>query len=278
MGRILPALFDTSDPLEVVPAQPLPRDAWYDGIQVMVARDGVGTAEGLFVAAKAGHNAESHNHNDVGNVIVYSDGKPVIVDAGVETYRRQTFSPQRYEIWTMQSAYHTLLPTLGEGLQQAPGPAFAARHVTYEADDRTARLSLDLAGAYPAEAGVERWQRTVTLVRGEELVVEDVFELRATSPSVVLGLLTPCDVDLASGSVTFRPTAFGRQGSRMTGAALLTYEPGVFEATLERITIDDARLGGVWGDHLHRVCFVATSPPRMGTWTWRVTALPGERA
>ncbi len=278
LGRILPALFDMPDPLEVAPAQPLPRDAWFDGIQVMVARDVAGTAEGLFVAAKAGHNAESHNHNDVGNVIVYSDGKPVIVDAGVEIYRRQTFSPQRYEIWTMQSAYHTLLPTLGERIQQAPGRAFAARDVAYEADERTARLSLDFAGAYPAEAGVGRWQRTVTLVRGEELVVEDVFELRTTPPSVELGLLTPCDVDLASGSVTFRSTAFGRQGSRMTGAAVLTYESEVFEATLERISIGDARLGGVWGDHLYRVCFVATSPPRMGTWIWRVTALPGERA
>jgi len=276
LGRILPALFDIPDPLGVAPAQPLPRDVWFDGIQVMVAREADGSAEGLFVAAKAGHNAESHNHNDVGNVIVYVDGKPVIVDAGVETYRRQTFSPQRYEIWTMQSAYHTLLPTFGEDVQQSPGRAHAARDVSYVADDHRARLSLDLAGAYPTEAGMERWQRTVTLVRGEELVIEDAFELRATPSSVMLGLLTPCDVDLASGSVTFRSTAFGPQANRTSGAAVLTYALGIFQVTVERIDIDDARLGGVWGDHLHRVCFVAVSPPQTGTWTWRVAASSGE--
>src|SRR5207237_4974079 len=33
------------------------------------------------------------------------DGEPVLIDAGVGTYTRQTFSPRRYEIWTMQSAY-----------------------------------------------------------------------------------------------------------------------------------------------------------------------------
>ena len=103
LGRILPNLFEIPTPLDVEPTQPLPGRAWFDDIQVMVARDQVGSPEGLFVAAKGGHNSESHNHNDVGNVIVYADGKPLIVDAGVETYRRKTFSPQRYEIWTMQS-------------------------------------------------------------------------------------------------------------------------------------------------------------------------------
>jgi hypothetical protein len=37
-------------------------------------------------------------------------GKPVIIDVGVKRVRK-TFSPQRYEIWTMQSAYHSL-PTI----------------------------------------------------------------------------------------------------------------------------------------------------------------------
>ena len=33
---------------------------------------------------------------------------PVIIDAGVGTYTRQTFSSERYTIWTMQSNYHNL--------------------------------------------------------------------------------------------------------------------------------------------------------------------------
>ena len=74
----------------------------------MAARSKDGSAEGLYLAAQGGHNAESHNHNDVGNFIVYADGQPAIIDVGVETYTAKTFSSQRYEIWTMQSAYHNL--------------------------------------------------------------------------------------------------------------------------------------------------------------------------
>src|SRR2546430_9673482 len=40
----------------------------------------------LFRSAWGGHNAQSHNHNDVGNFIVYGDGRPVLIDLGVETY------------------------------------------------------------------------------------------------------------------------------------------------------------------------------------------------
>src|SRR5437868_14155296 len=77
----------------------------------MAARSVPNSAQGLYVAAWGGHNAQSHNHNDVGNFIVYGDGKPVLIDVGVETYSAKTFSPQRYEIWTMQSAYQTCRPS-----------------------------------------------------------------------------------------------------------------------------------------------------------------------
>ncbi len=277
LGRILPALFDVRNPLDAGPAQPLPRDAWFDGIEVMVSRDSEGSAYGLFVATKAGHNAESHNHNDVGSLIIYVDGNPVIVDAGVETYRRQTFSPQRYEIWTMQSAYHTLLPAFGRGtdlVQQAPGREYRARDVSYTVDDIRASLALDLAGAYPAEAGVGRWLRTVTLVRGEAVVIEDAFSLNEIPSRIAMALLTPCDVERVAGLITFKITAFGSpELPRTTGAGTLTYDPDALEVSVERIKIDDARLGGVWGDHLNRVVFTASAPPAQGTWSWRFGAL-----
>src|SRR5512142_2657979 len=108
----------------------------------MAARRKEGSAEGLYLAAQGGHNAESHNHNDVGNFIVFAGGKPVVIDIGVETYTAKTFSARRYEIWTMQSAYHNL-PTIGGAMQQA-GREYQARDVRYQADDRAAEMSLDI--------------------------------------------------------------------------------------------------------------------------------------
>jgi len=143
MGRVLASIFNAQELDKAKAGPPLVRDVWLGGIQVMTARDRQGSTDGLYVAAKGGHNAESHNHNDVGNFIVYADGRPMIIDVGVETYSRKTFSSRRYEIWTMQSAYHSL-PTI-DGVMQDPGGRFAAKDVTYHSDDALAQLKLDIA-------------------------------------------------------------------------------------------------------------------------------------
>ncbi len=81
---------------------------WLDGLQFMAARENPASEEGFFLACKGGHNAESHNHNDIGSFIVYCDGMPILINPGVEFYTAKTFSAARYEIWTMQSSYHNL--------------------------------------------------------------------------------------------------------------------------------------------------------------------------
>ena len=270
LGRILPNLFEIPRPLDVEATQPLPKDAWFDDIQVMVVRDRAGSAEGLFVAAKGGHNSESHNHNDIGNAIIYVNGKPLIVDAGVETYRRKTFSPQRYEIWTMQSAYHTLLPTV-DGVMQAPGSDFKAGEVRYEAGENHVTYQLEVAGAYPDEAEIKSWERTLTMKRGEALTIEDAYTFNTVPGDLTMSLLTPCEVEVRSGSVTFKSTTFGpKEARRESGAGRLTFD-GTLSADVEEIPITDDRLGGVWGNHLNRVVFKIENPPQKGTWVWQVT-------
>jgi hypothetical protein len=101
MARPLHAVFNLSKLRAVeTPSAPLPGDVWLgsDDMQLMVARDREGTSAGLFVAGWGAHNAQSHNHNDVGNYVVYVDGLPVLVDVGRPTYTRQTFSSDRYKI------------------------------------------------------------------------------------------------------------------------------------------------------------------------------------
>lgn len=81
----------------------LPEDSWFESMGLMVARDATYT-----LAAKAGDNGDSHNHNDVGSFTIYKDGKPFVIDLGVGTYTQKTFSDRRYELWTMQSQFHNL--------------------------------------------------------------------------------------------------------------------------------------------------------------------------
>ncbi len=108
-------------------------------------------------AAKGGHNGENHNHNDCGNVIVYADGRPVLIDAGIGAYTRDTFSDRRYKIWTMQSSFHNL-PEIN-GCMQKNGAEFAAHNTVFSADS----FSCELSGAYPQEAGLLSYRRRMQL-------------------------------------------------------------------------------------------------------------------
>ncbi len=262
LGRALPNLFILSEAVAQPGHPPLLRDVWLPDIEVMAARDAAGRSEGFYLAAKGGHNDESHNHNDIGSLVVFIDGRPVLVDAGVETYTAKTFSEQRYDIWTMQSAYHTLLPTI-DGVQQQPGAAFAARCVACHADDASASLTLDIAGAYPSTAKLTSWQRTITLRRGAEITIVDTFEFAASAERVELSLLTPCAVTAAGdGRIVLAARAFGQ--GQQAGAAVVRYDAAAFNVATEPVPITDERMGPVWGDHLMRIILTAHNPPMKG--------------
>ncbi len=261
--RWLRAIFSASEIVGAEAYAPQPRDVWLPAIQVMLARDQAGTARGFTVAAKGGHNDESHNHNDVGEFVVYYDGKPLLIDAGVETYSRKTFSPQRYELWTMQSAYHNL-PTI-DGVQQAPGAQFAARDVTYAANDECAELSLDLAGAYPPEAGIQRWTRTIRLDRGQAVTVTDDYQLDHAPGDLWLSLLTVSGVVLeAEGVIRLTPAALP---NGISAGGVIRYNCDQFAASVEILAINDNRMIHVWGEAIQRIRLSVVKPQRCASWT-----------
>ena len=260
-GRSLPAIFwNTPDKstTKTSAEPPLPRDVWLDEIQVMVARDKEASTSGFYVAIKGGHNDESHNHNDIGNFVVYTDGKPVIVDAGVETYRRETFSDKRYTIWTMQSAYHSLLPTI-DGVMQVPGGAFRATDVEYECTEALARLSLDIARAYPLSAGLDSWKRTFVLNRGDGVEVSDRCRFTKLPSRLEMAILTACSADASKpGEIALSARTFGP--GRTSGDGILSYDHKRFDVTVESIRIDDERMMNNWGDTLFRLVFSLGDP------------------
>jgi hypothetical protein len=263
IGRQLPALFNLATLRKAPRAQALFRDAWLPGIQVMTARVHEGSAQGLYLAAQGGDNGQSHNHNDVGNFMVYADGMPAIIDVGVETYTAKTFGPQRYEIWTMQSAYHNC-PTI-DGVMQSAGRQFAATDVSYHADDRAAELHLNLAKAYPPPAHLAFWNRTLRLDRaGNAIEVVDDYRLTQTVKVITFTLMTPCAVQVSGpGEI--------KLGTSSGGPVRVAYDARVLHAVVEEIAIDDAELRRSWGERLYRVLLRADAPPLQSKWTLRIT-------
>jgi hypothetical protein len=265
IGRHLAEIFHHAELCAVPAKPPLVRDAWLDGIQVITARCAEGTTKGFFLAAKGGHNAESHNHNDVGNFVVYRDGRPILIDAGVETYSRKTFSGQRYEIWTMQSAYHSL-PTI-DGVMQSPGRQFAARDVRYEANDDHAQLQLDIAGAYPKQANLKSWLRTVRLDRGKDIVLTESYTLAKPAQEITLSVLTPCKATVQREGQLLLETV---DGAEPRTAVRVMYDGGKLKVVLETIPITDGRLRAVWPEQLTRILLKADQPAVQDTWMVRI--------
>ncbi|MEK7677484.1 MAG: heparinase II/III family protein, partial [Verrucomicrobiota bacterium] len=269
MGRQLNAVFEAADILQFAPASPpRVRDVWLasEELQLMAARSHAGAREGLYVAAWGGHNAQSHNHNDVGNVLVFADGQPVFVDAGAPTYTAQTFSSKRYDHWAFQSAFHNV-PTIN-AVMQSPGREFAAHDAVCETNDSTAQLQMNIASAYPAAAKVKSWLRTVRLNRGRNIEIVEAFELTETAGETALNFLTPLEADTSRpGQVRLRSAA---QSGQRGVAVRLEYDATKLAPSVERIALTDGRLAKSWGPHLHRLVLRARSPALKDTWTLRI--------
>ena len=156
-----------------------PLKVYFPDLQVAITRESEAPEIGLYIALKGGSNGESHNHNDVGTITVYSDGEPMFIDVGVGTYTRTTFSPQRYTIWSMNSTYHNTL-NFG-GTKQQPGRQYHAEIISY--DEASGKMALDLSKAYPKEAGVISYTRSACLENGV-ITLRDTYKLSEAKEAV----------------------------------------------------------------------------------------------
>ncbi len=236
--------------------EPQPADAWFPGLQLMAAR----SANGLYLAAHGGTNGESHNHNDVGDFIVYADGYPVIIDVGSGTYTARTFSNQRYSLWFNTSAYHNL-PVIN-GAQQQDGVAFAASGVQYQAGKQSSRLTMDIAKAWPAAAGIQSWQRTAELDKKGTIRITDRYSLAAVPQSLTQGFMTIAETDIAQpGTLLFALPA----GKKIS----LQYDAAVWTASKEKIdllTPEDQGFKQSWDNqNIYRIVLTAKKPAAKGT-------------
>lgn len=145
----------------------LVEDVYHPSTGIWVCR-----RNGTYLAVKGGSNNDPHNHNDVGTMTVFCGGEPVLIDIGVEAYSKATFSAERYSLWTMNSAHHNVM-TFGE-VQQFAGADAVAKVLAVETGAAPA-ITLELAGAYPAEAGVKSYIRRVEMNETGAIFAEDTL-------------------------------------------------------------------------------------------------------
>ena len=144
--------------------------SWLFGHKIAVFRECEETSKGLFLATKGGSNGEPGNHNDVGALVIFSDGKPVIVDPGIGTYNNNYFGDTRYLRWYTNASYHSC-PTVN-GFEEVSGKTRASRCEVCDVKNRC--VSMDIADAYPEEAGLVSLVRTSSLEAGKITVTDKV--------------------------------------------------------------------------------------------------------
>lgn len=224
-------------------AFPLEESAFLPQLEMIAERQEGGSTQGLYLSAKAGRNNISHNHNDIGSFMLFSDGCPALVDIGSGQYTSKTFSDRRYEIFWTTGAYHNL--PVFNGVDQKVCVEKETHGVSYEKHEGITVFSADIARCYPASAGVTDWRRTFTFDRPRACVrLEDKGVLAGEHNTVQWMFLSPLCPEVTADSVLFRVE--GGRDVRMTVPAGLAVD--VQEVSTE----NDLALEEGWGKCLYR--------------------------
>lgn len=181
-------------------------------------------------AAKGGHNAEPHNHNDVGHFIIVADGEPAFAaDLGRGEYTAQYFGEGRYD-YDCNGAQGHSLPAIG-GMRQRPGKSYEALVLEAATSGDEDVLELELADTYdcPELASLVRrltWRKTE--LPSLELIDDYKFSESAIGDIEEL-VITRCEPELDEpGEIVLR-------GERLN--VIVSYDASQLTLSIERRTM-----------------------------------------
>ncbi len=231
-----------------------PAQAFLPDLMLLVARGEGDGDERLTLAVKGGHNAEIHNHNDVGAFIIHRRGESLVCDLGSGKYVKEFFGPHRYEFLTTRSAGHNV--PLVNGFEQMPGAEHRAEGFGLVEEAGKAGVRMELRSAYPAEADLQSLERRVVLHKGAPGRVELTDTVRFA------GRPRTYEVPLYTEGV-FEPGGAGRVVARgESGALEITWDAGLLDAAIDTIEHGDDRLAAHFGPTISRCTFRLKQPAR----------------
>jgi hypothetical protein len=119
--------------------------------------------------------------------------------------------------------------------KQKEGRDFEAKNVSYQISAKESVLKMDLADAYPKEAAIKKWQRSISLVKEKEkIILADDYELSAISDSLQHIFMTVCAVDISTpGKILLTSNSEGQSKEVKPTRLLVTYNPTLWIASTE---------------------------------------------
>lgn len=163
------------------------------------------------VGVKAGHNMESHNHNDVGSFLFSKNGKVTFVDPCGGEYTRQYFSrEERYKHFLTSSKGHSV-PIINGHLQMRTSTK--ATLINEQPDRFT--FTMDQVYDEPTLISLTRDFDC----RDESLVLTDTYEFSEVSTSVTERFISLLPIELGEGKL-------------ICGDSIMEFSADTFEAEL----------------------------------------------
>ena len=142
-------------------------------------------------AAKAGTNAEPHNHNDIGSFIFAANGKQLLRDLGAGVYSKQYFAKDtRYDYFCNCSRGHSV-PMI-DGKYQSAGAEYKGT-MTYE----NGVVTMDFGGAYDTDVRAVRELRFAE----KSVALTDTFEKQSGEASVTERFITTIQPEVKADGV-----------------------------------------------------------------------------
>ena len=151
----------------------------------------------ISIAAKAGHNQEAHNQNDIGSFQIFKNGQQILADLGAGVYDKFYFAS--YSIFCRGSQGHSVPIINGEF--QKVGREYAAENTVIHRGG----IGYDFQGAY----GIDTLENLHREIRFDENTgvtrLEDTYRFTEMPTSVVERFVTEFEPKLSDGVVTIAP-------------------------------------------------------------------------
>ncbi|MBN9389079.1 MAG: heparinase II/III family protein [Chloroflexi bacterium] len=209
--------------------QPTPPGTFYlPNIQWVISRHYFGSKLIAF-SAKGGHNNEPHNHNDLGQFLLFAGDESLLCELGSGLYTRDYFRENRYTYLHPSSLGHSV-PVIN-GQAQEVGAAHFATVLEEREFENGLVFELDLTEAYPAEARLEKFIRRFEwrVQPGENqagLELTDRFTFSGEENSLGEAFISLIQPVLGPEKISWQ----GRQGR-----LALSFDPGKFSARVEAV-------------------------------------------
>jgi hypothetical protein len=182
--------------------------------------------ENYSLAAKAGHNAEPHNHNDVGSFIVSKNGKVTFCDSGMGEYTRQYFSPERYMYFVTCSRGHSV-PIIN-GKYQCTGKE---KSKVFRMEDGAFEFSMQNGYAEETLTSLKRSFECLS----DKAVMTDAYEFTKVPESLTERFISQTPITLGNGEI-------------ISGDSVITFDAALFDASLgvEQVSRSGGKLETVY--------------------------------